>query len=512
MQNCFSAAMSMADITPKKEEYLQGYEEECELSRCTLERHTTDLKARVFLISNGDNTLCFLNFEMIFSDPCFDEPTLSLAAQDRIAAICHTERKNLIFSNTHDHQSYMTLAESEEENLIEAVRQAYERLRPVHIGLGSVCTKFGCSRGGRYRLDESVPYDSLMNVLRLDDAQTKKPIGMIYSVPMHNTVFGNGPGLKAVHNQLCCEFTGCASRALENSFEDPCFVAMHINGFYGNTTGCVGQRFYSENIDDLRNMGAQFANELRGVFESIETVPLVGEIKSEFIDSTLSVRNHSDMSKEQWGDVDELPCRLTLASFADIAFIGVNSEPFSIIGARLKAEAPFRLVIPAGNVGGWKGYIPTAVTFDSTEYQAECVAYKSPYGKSTEEVFYQKLISALCGLAGVKLRRTEPAFASQEGNTFTYDFDAPVCADKLVISFGELSRNDCAVNFTVLLYFKQNLVKTDTITENSVNFRSVDTENVRFDRAVITIGDRWQGSESSFVPQLWAVRFDEVQQ
>lgn len=245
-------AMATADITPDKAVYLQGYQGQSDISLATPERHTSDLKARILIIDNGKDRLVFLNLEMISSSAEYGDHNISVNAVDTIAEICQTSRSNVLLSNTHNHQANMWLSQREENHIIQAVREAYGRLAPAKVGTTTVNTQFGVSRSGDYTADTNAPYDSLMNVIRFDNAETGEPIGLIYSVPMHNTMLGNGHEENI--NKLSCEFTGYASRAIEEQMtaQNANFTAMHVNGFYGNAGPYANGTYHTQSVSELK--------------------------------------------------------------------------------------------------------------------------------------------------------------------------------------------------------------------------------------------------------------------
>ena len=177
-----------------------------------------------------------------------------------------------------------------------------------------------------------------------------------------------------------------------------------------------------------------------------------------------------------------MPLYMSVAAFEDIEFIGVNYEPFSIIGARLKAEAPFETVLPASNVHGWRGYIPTKETYESHAVigEAECSPGKTPFDASAEEVLYEKALNALCDLAGVSLTRIPfQRDQSQDGTgVVAFSLENAQAMDRLVISFGQQARIDCASEFEVFVFDEAgDLCKSESFTNNSVNYLGINLDD-----------------------------------
>ncbi len=520
----FQVGMAKADITPTRDVYLEGYEAHDETSLCKYpDGHMSDLLARVLVVDNGKDCLVFLNLEMVFSGWAYGTRNVSEALISQIADICNTKTENILLSNTHTHQSYMVVSEADEGKIAEAVQYAYDNRRPAKIGTGSVCTQFGVSRGGDYTMDTEAPYDALMNVIRFDDAETGKPMGLVYSVPMHNTMFGNGPGLKVVHNLLSCEFTGMTSRALEKTLQTDNLdcIAMHINGFYGNSGPLAEGKYYAADHAELESNGEAFAAEILRVFDTIQTQAVTGEISAALTVSEIPTTKTNDDFKQQWGNQEAMQSVYHAGAFGNIAYLGVNFEPFSIIGARLKAEAPYATVLPAGNVHGWNGYIPTKETFalheSNQKYQAECGPTKTPFDATAEEVFYAQALDALCSLAGVTLTRQVAAageVTEQSGAcVYSFVFDGAVTPDKLVVSFGQDKRTDCAADFDLLAFDeKGSMVMRKSYQDNSVSYIGEFTEGTQIASVSLIVRSRYGlGTEAldGLQPSVYAVIFQK---
>lgn len=519
-QQTYRVAMAIADITPTRDVYLDGYEAHDESSLAVYPTNfTSDLKARILIVDNGEDRLVFVNLEMVFSDSEYSAHNLSAFTLEEIAKVCNTSKENVLLSNTHNHQANMTLADAQEANILAAVKDAYNRLAPAKLGVTTVNTEFGISRGSDYTADENAPYDSLMSVIRFDDAETGAPIGLIYSVPMHNTMFGNGPGLKANHNLLSCEFTGYASRAMEEKMGQG-FVAMHINGFYGNAGPWAEGKWYAGETEQLKKNGESFAKEILAGFKTIRTEYVMGDITTNLVEDGIPTNKGDQSFRQQFGDFDEMLLLVKLGTFGDIAFVGVNYEPFSIIGARLKAEAPYTTLIPAGNVNGWKGYIPTKEIVALHEQgikQAECVPAKSPFDADGEEAFYSKVLTAVCDQAGVSIERV-PLQAQgvqmvKKTAVYTYALDNVQALDKLVISFGQVSRNDCAQDFELLVFDdKDQLVCSKSFDGSTVNYLGVFLNGAKAAKATLIVTERYGSGKDgidALQPELYGVVFSE---
>lgn len=517
LDSTFRVAMATADITPTSAVYLEGYEGKDQWALSTPDLFTSDLLARILLIQKGDKCLVFLNLEYCVADASYQYNSISPTCMERIAQICNTTQDNILLSNTHTHQANLALSEASEANILLAMEKAYQNLAPATIGTQVVNTAYGISRSYNYTMDPNRPYDNRMAVIRFDNAVTGAPIGLVYSVPMHNTMLGNAPGSRSKHNWLNCEFTGYASRALEKQFgtKNNPFVAMHINGFYGNAGPYAQGKYYADSVEELQKFGKEFAQEIASAYKNIKTTVATGEIQAAFITDAIPTNKEDRSFASTFRNLDEMPLYMNVAAFGDIAFIGVNFEPFSIIGARLKAEAPFATVLPAANVNGWRGYIPTKETYESHAFvgEAECSPGKTPFDASAEEIFYEKALDALCDLAGVTLTRVSFQQDKTQAGTgvFTFVPENVQTLDRLVVSFGQVARTDCASEFEVLMFDETgNLCKTERFTNNSVNYLGIDLDGKTVASVTIVVTARYgDGSVEELEPVIWGIQFKE---
>ena len=212
--------------------------------------------------------------------------------------------------------------------------------------------------------------------------------------------------------------------------------------------------------------------------------------------------------------------RVKVGAFGDIGYVGVNFEPFSIIGARLKAESPYRTLLPAGAVNGGNGYIPTKEVFAKQAmgiYQGECVPSKTPFNADTEEVFYAKVLDAVCDLAEVKLERVALKQTDLKdmgaAAVYMYTLETPVKLDKLVVSFGQNLRTDCAQDFELTAYNATgDKVYSKTYEGSTVNYLGEFLDEKEVDTVTLVVYSRYGSGKVGILelnPQLYGIRFIE---
>lgn len=447
------AAMVSADITPERDEFLEGYEPHGELSLARYPQdHTSDLKARVLLLDNGTDRLLLVNMELLFADD-HQYATVSADFTAEAARLCGAKPSQVLFSNTHTHHAPRRLTEQAQQRLLQAVEKAAAQLEPAVLRVSRGHTAYGVSRSRDYGIDVTRAYDDELTVLRVD-SMDGKPLGLAFNVPIHNTLYGHGPDLKKNRHLLNCEFTGYACRYLEKNLGQD-FVAMHINGFYGNSGPLYKGEYYAESLQELQKAGTMLGKEVEDLWSSACEGLTAGPVNAAFLEDSLTTRQDSRAFSSCFGDFEKEPVRIHAGAFGELATVAVNYEPFSMLGARLKAEAPFRVVLPAAGMG-WRGYIPTKQTWLAHKMQkeVECEPIKSPLTIDAEEAFYEMLLGTVCDLKQVTVHRT-PAVRQacrMEGEeaVYNFSFDSPVQADKLVLDFGQSLRTDCASDFTLI--------------------------------------------------------------
>lgn len=510
------AAMCKVDITPQGGVYLEGYggrDETCFADKP--DDFTTDLIARILMLEVGGKKSIYINLEMVLTG--FGVNTSALFQLD-LAFAALTTTDGIFLSNTHNHQAMPALDYYQERDIKKAVEKLAEELVPVKVGVDSYGTKYGISRSPQYNMDIDSPYDNTMTVVRFDNAETGEPLGLIYSAPIHNTALG----VCSMDNwqKLNCELSGYASRYIESQYADvENFTAMHINGFYGNSGPYFEDKnsFFTMTTEELKGYGEGLGKEVLDFYKTVVAEPATDYVIAH--NSKDDVLNRGELNADiikYWGDSTTSPLKIYTSSFGDIAYIGVNYEPFSTIGARLRAESPYEYLIPAGNVGGWSGYIPLKETFHNGRVEVETLPGKTPFDDTVEEQFYNKSLDMLCELKGVSyVRSLSNKTASEEKDgkrVYTFEFAEEITPDKLVLSFGQSTRKNCAENF-VLEIFDKDGNKTESIemSKNSVNYLGFMMENVKAAKAVLTVSSTYRSeSPIDIEVALHAMNYTEV--
>ncbi len=370
-----------------------------------------------------------------------------------IADTAGTTPDNVIVSNTHNHQSLRYLEQPEADIILETVRQASQDLRPTQLYWKQLRSDMGVNRRPKYIVAPHLPYDNSLSVLRLR-SQGRKDL-LILNYQMHNTALGVGR-LDTNAHLLCGELMGVAAEQLEKELDCTVYFA---NGFYGAAGPNIDGRF-SADYPRILEAGQQLGKTVAASVEPMETV-VPGQLRACQLQHTLPVN-------PVYGPEASEQLNIRVVSLGDIGFLGVDCEPFSEIGAWLKAYSPFRYTVLLGNANGFTGYIPTDEAFDAGSEERECRLNKTPYTKGISQIFRQHCLQALCDAAG---RDVEEVFCAQLHHVGDGIYKTEMeenYVNQLVLDFGFLSRDNCPADFIL-----QAGTVLQTVWENSSNFRPV---------------------------------------
>ena len=100
-------------------------------------------------------------------------------------------------------------------------------------------------------------------------------------------------------------------------------------------------------------------------------------------------------STEYFGK-ETTPVYLHLFQIGPVVFAGVEGEPFSQTGLRIKRESPFDATWFGGYTGGWAGYVPTPEERPRAGYEVDT----APFAEEAATVLADEVIKALNELAG----------------------------------------------------------------------------------------------------------------
>jgi hypothetical protein len=79
-----------------------------------------------------------------------------------------------------------------------------------------------------------------------------------------------------------------------------------------------------------------------------------------------------------------------------VGLIGAPLEPFSRLGADVRAASPLPVTQLAGYTNGWEGYVPTAEEYQAGGYEVE---WATPYAPTAAETLVKASLALLNDLA-----------------------------------------------------------------------------------------------------------------
>ena len=471
-----------------------------------------DIYAQALVMESGQKRIVYVSAEIAF---LIEGITVSGGFRSRIADAVGAHEDDVFLAATHNHQAPDKLTYREEQLIIDAAIEASKSLQSVKMGITTVPCPYGVSRSPSYNISYTAPYDNTLVLVRLD-TYDDEPLGLIYSYPLHNTMIGNL--YHENRNLLSCEFTGFASRYLEEQLkkQNPGAIVMFMTGLTGNS-GPLYDGQYSLQYEEVKKAGQELGKFVHDAYNEIETKPLCGDISGSFSVIPLRINQDEQFVLQHGSGYKDM--KIYCTALEDLAIVGVGAEVFNITGAHLRAEAPFRYVISTSSVNGWCGYLPTYETFHSGMHEEECQPYKTPFSDETEAVFYDALINELCALAGLKIDARTAAQMTDitHGDmsaVYEYEFQKTIKADKLVIDCGQASRADCPEDFTLQLMDDSGIVVfSQTYENNSVNYIGAFIDGIDFSKAKIIVATSYQSiKEIEALPiSLYAIVFSPIQ-
>lgn len=445
---------SKKKITPSRDVYLGGYiGEDSEENLC---RYPQDVLGDVYV-----TTVCFSDGSekalLICIDNCLNivgetTPPDFLESIEKVSGVPST---SIFLTNTHNHQSIKYIQEQEVTIILESAKEASRDLRPVDAQWVQFHSDIGVNRRPKYIVSPHLPYDNTMSALCLSSEGRKDLIFLSYRI--HNTAFGVGRMENA--HYIFGELMGSAIDYLESNVDCVVFFA---NGFYG-ASGPNINGLHSADYQDIVLAGQQLGYDISRSLEQFSQTELCG----------LQVFNyeHRLPANKIYGADAYESLHIKVAKLGAFAFLAVDCEPFSVLGAWIKAFSPFEHTILLGNVNNSTGYIPTDEAFDAGSEERECRLNKTPYQKGIAEIFRTHCLNALYDAAGKSF--TVP-FSVQLTHTGNGCYEATIpeeMCNRIVFDFGFLSRDNCASDFV----FRAGSI-VHTFEANSNNFVSLSFE------------------------------------
>jgi neutral ceramidase len=403
-----------------------------------------DLYARALVLSDGDNTVAIVTTDLI----ALGNEELSMV-RGEVRQKAGIAPEHLILACTHTHSGpivhpfppvEIVPGQADEEyfrllpRLIgSAVAMALRRMRPARIGAGKGASSININR--REKLPDGtlrgLPYlgrnpdgihDREVGVLRVDDAQSGKPLAVLLSYACHPVVLG--PNL-----EISADYAGYTVNFLEDNL-GPDTVALFANGAQGDMNAIVHPGTY----EDAQRLGVTLGAEALKVALSTQTysdahiatatrrveLPLnpaaapgqqrayIDFLQQEHarfsregdaqrawdIEMRLNVAHHRLYARERTLH-PFMPAEITaLGIKGDTVSIGLVSEPaelFCYYGIKARQNSPFATTLVLGLANGFISYVPTPEVYTEGGYECEATQVAPEAG----EQLCQTMIKAL---------------------------------------------------------------------------------------------------------------------
>lgn len=260
--------------------------------------------------------------------------------------------------------------------LVNALRDALGTMRPAKFGwaTGEAIDANLDRRAENDAIDGGKNKDSRVTVLRVDDAETDKPIAVAFHYAMHGTVYDMDNRLLSVDAPGHSEFK------VEELFDEP-VVAMFVQGSAGDVSP---QRNGNSGSQAMQYAGWALAREVRSTWESIELqrelsldsiqrwVPLgrevLGYAEGEFHEDGALFCGAKEPSPDAVSclgvgmpDEGSYATWLAAARIGGLALVTLPGEPMTAVGQALEAKAlegtGFERVVVLGYAQDHQGYL-----------------------------------------------------------------------------------------------------------------------------------------------------------
>ncbi|MCK5279251.1 MAG: neutral/alkaline non-lysosomal ceramidase N-terminal domain-containing protein, partial [Cyclobacteriaceae bacterium] len=254
-----------------------------------------------------------------------------------------------------------------QQNIVNAVVQANEKLQPAMIGMGKGTCNMNINRRAKFA-DGSIwlgrnpdgPCDHDVSVVRIDDLN-RNPIALFVNWPCHGTVSGQD------NYQITGDWPGASARYVEKAFGGNVIVPVTA-GASGDINPIYGP---NDNFRDIEAIGMLVGEEVERVVNTIETFPN-GNIEA--LQMTVMANGkkplESRLPNQKLESNDNVEINLATLKVGNVLFAGVSGELMTEIGMRIKAESPFRNTVIITHCNGNSGYLCTNLAYPEGGYEA----------------------------------------------------------------------------------------------------------------------------------------------
>lgn len=442
----FQAGAARVVITPPIGVPLSGYFM-AEGRRETAREVHDDLYARALVLHDGERAVAIVTTDLI----ALGDEELSMVRRE-VQQKAGIAPEHLMLACTHTHSGPIVhpfppteivpgQADEDYFHLLprlvgSAVAMAVHRLRPARVGAGGGASYININR--REKLPDGtlrgLPFlgrnpdgihDREVGVLRVDDAESGKPLSVLLSYACHPVVLG--PNL-----EISADFVGYTVNFLEENL-GPGAVALFANGAQGDMNAIVHPGTHA----DAQRLGITLGAEALKVALSTETrpsacitastrcveLPLNPASTPEQQRSSIRFlqQEHARFTRE--GDARrawDIEMRLDVAHYrlynrehmrhpfmpaevsafgikGDGVSVGLVSEPaelFCAYGIKARQYSPFATTLVLGLANGFIGYVPTPEVYTEGGYESEATQVAPEAGEQLCQTMVDTLNTA----------------------------------------------------------------------------------------------------------------------
>jgi len=323
-----------------------------------------------------------------------------IPAENLILAAVHTHSgPSLIHTYGNADPKSAAYTETVAKATLEAVRKAKASLQPALVGAGTGQAYLNINRReptaqGGWSLGQNpgFPSDKTVAVVRFDSL-SGKPIALLINYGVHAVIMGPG------NFQVSGDLAGATSRYVERFYrgelentprgdlgaglrkeektggED--FVALWTSGAGGDQNPISLAR--GEDFTLVEAFGKILGEQAIRVASTIKTGPNT-RLRGAGREVTCAARRRAEgqpaNAPPKFEDAGPANIRLGLVMLDKIALAGVSGEVLTMIGQRLKKEAPFEHTLMVTHANGSMGYIPNDAAYEQASYEVLSTRFK----------------------------------------------------------------------------------------------------------------------------------------
>jgi hypothetical protein len=394
------AGTAVVDITPDLPVQMGGYASRKELSDGIYDR----MIARVITFENSGKRLVFVSCDIwdfrgdaifkYFQQPIMKEFNLNENELFLCATHSHSTPTLGVDKET-SHPNNLKYTESLRGKLIKTIRESFNNMSPVSIGVGIGYSPIGVNRretapSGTIRLGRS-PYgavDKEVLVMKLVNPDGSNVASLI-NFGCHATVFG------ANNLKISSDVLGSAEKFVEKIIGKG-IIAPLFTGASGDINPWlnVPRKFNTEpgRIPETELLGTMLGTEVVNIFRNINTLSSGGKINSVFKIVDVPGKVQGDPVYKETNLKETV--NVTAARIGDIAFIGYNVEMLTEIGMAVKNFSPFKYTFIITHCNGYNNYLPPKHLFKEGGYEI----MRSSFSPDAADIVVKESLKILYGL------------------------------------------------------------------------------------------------------------------